>query len=132
MGFEEVDHTADWSIKVWANRLDELFFATASGMYALMGLQVDSGRPASAHIQVAGIDPETFLVMFLAELLYLLEKDRAAYDKMDLRFQGGLLEADLYGGHVTAQNKEIKAVTYHNLKIRQVNGHYETTIVFDV
>jgi SHS2 domain-containing protein len=132
MGFIEVDHTADWAIKVWADRLDGLFYQTACGMYALMGIQLAPDQEVNVHFQVSGFDPETFLVSFLAELLYLLERDHTAFEKMEIHFKGSILEADLTGGRVIAQKKEIKAVTYHNLKIRQINGQYETTIVFDV
>jgi SHS2 domain-containing protein len=131
-GFVEVEHTADWAIKVWADRLDDLFSAAAAGMYALMDVQVLSGQRTSAVFRVNGIDPETFLVGFLSELLYRLESDRIAFNKFDLRFNAVFLEAHVDGAPVISQNKEIKAATYHNLKIRQVNGKYETTIVFDV
>ena len=131
-GFEEVDHTADWAIRVWADRLDELFKAAAGGMYSLLDVQVDPQVRSSADFCLTGIDPETFLVGFLSELLYRLESNRAAFDRIDLQFKAAFLEAHVEGAQVISQNKEIKAVTYHNLKIRQVNGTYETTIVFDV
>jgi SHS2 domain-containing protein len=71
-------------------------------------------------------------VGFLSELLYHLESERTAFDRIELRFTAAYLEAHVEGAQVISQKKEIKAVTYHNLKIRQVNGTYETTIVFDV
>jgi len=131
-GFEEVDHTADWALRVWADRLDDLFKNSAAGMYSLLGIQTAPETHLSADFSVRGIDPETFLVGFLTELLYLLESERGAFDKIRLRFSAKALEAHVEGCLVTSQRKEIKAVTYHNLKIRQVNGTYETTIVFDV
>jgi SHS2 domain-containing protein len=131
-GFVEVDHTADWALRVWAERLDELFKVAASGMYSLLGVQVASGVRSSADFRTTGIDPETFLVGFLSELLYHLERDRTAFDQIEIRFTAAFLEAHVEGALVISQSKEIKAVTYHNLKIRQINGTYETTIVFDV
>jgi SHS2 domain-containing protein len=131
-GFVEVDHTADWAIRVWADHLDLLFKEAAAGMYSLLDVQVDPDTLSSADFQIRGIDPETFLVGFLSELLYRLESDRAAFDKIELQFSEAFIEAHVIGALVISQSKEIKAVTYHNLKIRQMNAGYETTIVFDV
>jgi SHS2 domain-containing protein len=131
-GFLEVEHTADWAIRVWAASLDELFKTAAAGMYALLDVQVIPGLRKGADFRILGIDPETFLVGFLSELLFRLESDRLAFDQIDLRFSAATLEAHVEGAQVGSQKKEIKAVTYHNLKIRVVNGTYETTIVFDV
>jgi SHS2 domain-containing protein len=36
------------------------------------------------------------------------------------------------GGHLVEQRKEIKAVTYHNLSIRETERGLEAEIVFDV
>ena len=131
-GFIEVEHTADRAIKVWSDRLDGLFSQAAAGMYALMDIEVGADLRTSLQIRITGFDPETFLVGFLSELLYLLEKERKAFDKLELRFNNNILEANLEGTAVISQKKEVKAVTFHNLKIRQINGNYETTIVFDV
>lgn len=131
-GFIEVEHTADRAINVWSDRLDGLFSQAAAGMYTLMELQVSSDHRTTVQIRVNGFDPETFLVGFLSELLYLLEKERIAFDKFELRFKNNILEANLEGAAVISQKKEVKAVTFHNLKIRQINGNYETAIVFDV
>ncbi len=32
-GFQEIDHTADWAYRVWADRLDNLFTQAAEGLY---------------------------------------------------------------------------------------------------
>lgn len=37
-GFEEVPHTADWSMKVWAEDLPALFVAAAQGMNSMTGM----------------------------------------------------------------------------------------------
>ncbi len=101
-------------------------------MYFLLDVRVASGERFSADFRTSGIDPETLLVGFLSELLYRLESDRLAFDQIQLQFSTQSLDVHLEGAKVISQKKEIKAVTYHNLEIRQVNGSYEATIVFDV
>jgi len=43
-----------------------------------------------------------------------------------------LLHAELSGDEVQNIAKEIKAVTYHNLRVRQTAQGYQVNIVFDV
>ena len=42
------------------------------------------------------------------------------------------VEATVHGGRARALQKHIKAVTYHNLEVRETAGGLEVTIVFDV
>ena len=131
-GFQEVSHTADWALKVWAERLEELFVQAAAGMYYLLDISLKQDSLITKDFSLAESDLETMLVAFLSELLYYLEHDQAGFDQIQVKIEKGHLHADLRGGKVTGQTKEIKAVTYHNLKILQNDGRFETTIVFDV
>lgn len=131
-GFQEVAHTADRALNLWAGRLDGLFVQAAAGMYYLLDIRLQKDSPIITKISLVETDPETMLVAFLSELLYYLEHDRAAFDQIQVQIENGHLEAKLSGGRVIAQSKEIKAVTFHNLKIEQNGDRFETTIVFDV
>ncbi len=43
MGYEEIPHTADWSIRVWAEDLAGLLAESARGMNWLAGARVSRG-----------------------------------------------------------------------------------------
>jgi SHS2 domain-containing protein len=131
-GFLEISHTADWSIKVWAPDLAGLMEASGCGMYALMECQVQPEPVIERYIMLQSGDAETMLVAFLNELLYYLEQEKIGFTIFDIQIDQKRLTAQLSGGVVNRQRKEIKAVTYHNLSIQQVQGRLETTIVFDV
>ncbi len=132
-GHRERPHTADWSLDVWAPDLPDLLAEAARGMYELMELQLSPGPRTRREIRMLVTDdPESTLVAFLAELLYLDERDGLGFDLIQVKIEFGRLEAELEGAPVAAQSKEIKAVTYHNLAVRRVNDRLETTIVFDV
>ncbi len=131
-GFEEVAHTADWSIKVWAENLDCLFEEAARGMYSLMEIQLDSRERVSESMAIESLDRESLLVSFLNELLYKLESKGLAFDQVSVQVDESALTANLEGSAVTYQKKEIKAVTFHNLAIVQAEDRFEVTIVFDV
>lgn len=131
-GHEELDHTADWALRVWAPDLPALLAEAARGMYRLMG--VERGDPGSdpVVVEASGIDAESLLVAFLAELLLLGEEKGWMVDGTGAEIDGFQLVLEAWPYHIHSQQKEIKAVTYHNLSVRQVEGGLETTIVFDV
>ncbi len=136
-GFTEIEHTADWALKVWAPDLSLLFAQAAAGMYWLMETTLKSGPRIERSIEVEGSDPESLLVGFLSELLYLGESEGLGFHQFEVAFQeagqpAGKLHAVMVGAPIAAQKKEIKAVTYHNLEVRHTEQGVTVTIVFDV
>lgn len=131
-GFEELPHTADWELHVWAENFPALLETSARGMYALMGLVFDPQGTSSRRMVVIGQDRESQLVSFLGELLYYVESENTAFLPLSISINGNRVLATLAGRQVLAQTKEIKAVTYHNLSVRETANRLETVIVFDV
>ena len=72
-GFEELSHTADLAVRVWATSLPTLFIAAARGMYVLSGVKPSSGPRLTRLFSVEAIDNENLLVLFLSELVYVAE-----------------------------------------------------------
>lgn len=131
-GYEELDHTADWALRVWAPDLEGLFVQAAAGMVALMGVRTGEPLEGTREVAAAGPDDESLLVSFLAELLLANEAERLALTPTSITFFTGRLSALCTAAPVVEQEKEIKAVTYHELEIREREGYLETVIVFDV
>ncbi len=131
-GYRELEHTADWEIEVWAPDLVGLLEEAARGMYALSGARLDTYNSQSRTIEISAKEPEVLLVVFLEELLYLGEMENLGFDKFELRLEDGVLSAKLEGGFLVSLEKEIKAVTYHNLQIRETGRGIMVNIVFDV
>jgi len=131
-GFLELAHTADWALQVWAPHLSQLLEAAALGMYALMEVELEKAPRVEIPVALEAHDGEDLLVAFLEELLYLGEEQGLAFDRFDLEVEEYHLSGLLLGAPVKNQRKEIKAVTYHELKIIHRNGRFEVTIVFDV
>lgn len=138
-GFREVAHTADWEIEAWAEDLPGLLVTAAQGMYALSGVRLGSrGRRAQREVSLTAAEPERLLVRFLSELLHIAEQEQLAFDEIILQIgeesdgDGLALEARLSGRRIAAQEKEIKAVTFHNLAVRQTKTGLAVNVVFDV
>jgi SHS2 domain-containing protein len=131
-GHREVEHTADWELEVWAEDLGQLLAEAARGMYELMEVEVSDSDRRPVRLELEAGDAEQLLVTFLNELLHLLDFESVAFDGFLLRVEDGRLDARLEGGTVTARGKEIKAVTFHRLTVRDTGSGFETRIVFDV
>ncbi len=131
-GFQELEHTADWELHVWAPALAALFEQAALGMYRLMGTRLHPAAVSVREVDLEAEDPESLLVTFLAELLFMGEQEALGFDQFDLKIQDLHLLGRMTGGPITAQEKEIKAVTYHNLELRQTEEGFAINIVFDV
>lgn len=131
-GFEEIEHTADWSLRVWAPDLVGLLEQAARGMFDLCGIRLAEGTRVTREITVESTDAEGLLVNFLGELLHILDQDRLAFDEYQLAVAENVVKAKLQGAPVLERKKEIKAVTYHNLWIEEKSAGVEALIVFDV
>jgi SHS2 domain-containing protein len=133
--FREVEHTADWALEVWAPTLEGLYLDAARGMFHLAALEPAPGAgpgPPRPLLLEAG-DPEALLVAWLQELLYLSEAEGQVYDDLQITaLTPARLEAVARGRPAAPGAKTIKAVTYHNLRIRQGPDQFTVTIVFDV
>lgn len=132
MGFEELPHTADWSIRVWANDLPALFAEAARSMNTLSGVQSAPGPRRKREFEIDGSDSESLLVTFLSEILYAQEDEETVFDTFDIQISGQHLSANLEGDRLRALSKPIKAVTFHDLHIQYTKHGCETTLVFDV
>lgn len=136
-GFELRDHTADLALYAWGSSLPEMFLASANGLYASIGNVVGSGDDEAVTLSFEAGDWESLLQDFLSELLYRFEIRRQRVDELVVE---QLDETTLTVGGVARQvddeasmlDREVKAVTYHDLEIEAVGGRFEVTVVLDI
>jgi SHS2 domain-containing protein len=132
-GVEEIEHTADWAIRVSASSAAGLFCRAAQGLYHMVGMRVDESPLHEKRLQLAAVDWESLLVAWLNELLFLQGQKNEAYPEIEiLSLDSKRIEALLRGGQVVAWTRDIKAVTYHNLRVIAGPRLWQATVVFDV
>jgi SHS2 domain-containing protein len=131
-GFLEIEHTADWALRVWAPDIDELFRQAAIGMNALAEIRLQEGLAVKEVVDLQAIDMESLLVAFLTEIVLFGEVGNLGFSSFEIKIEGFSLLATLSGGTIVSRKKEIKAVTYHNLAIVQTDNGFSVEIVFDV
>jgi SHS2 domain-containing protein len=143
--FEQLPHTADIKIRVFGTTLKDLFKHALVGMFQVIrpiviGCTIEKDRvvcrllPEQRTVEVSSIDIPALLVDFLSEALYLSDVHNEAYlDATIHHLNETHIKATLYGVKVTGfQVVELKAVTYHDLQVKQVRGQWQADIVFDI
>jgi len=143
--FEEIDHTADTGLHVRGTSLEELLTNAALGMFSLLLLEDIGALPAHfqkepesrhpVHLKAASM--ELLLKDWLAELLFLHTTERIFFT--DFRINTLLdisLDANACGHKISEEDErfftEIKAVTYHGLKITETDEGYQARVIFDI
>ncbi len=132
MGFEEISHTADWSVRVWAPDLPSLFAESARAMNALAGTVTGQSPRVQRALKSEGTDVESLLVAFLSELVYYQEQENLAFDTFEIQLSDKQISVNMEGTEIISADKAIKAVTYHNLIVEETIRGVETVLVFDV
>jgi SHS2 domain-containing protein len=132
--FEEVEHTADWALRVRGRDLAELLVNAARGMSHLLVPDLDAvPTGVERRIELDDLDAESLLVEWLSELAYWAEADMLVFHRFEMEeVTPTSLRAFVRGGHAPKLTKHIKAVTYHNLEIVETVHGLEATVVFDV
>lgn len=131
-GYEEIEHTADLALRVWGEDFYSLLIHSAQGMYALMGVVPKLESRIEINFQISQDSLETILVDFLSEVLYLVEDKKLAFRIFAFSTQEANLEVRATGNLVDSIDRNIKAVTFHNLDIKETTNGLATTITFDV
>jgi SHS2 domain-containing protein len=132
--FEEVEHTADWALRIHGPDLRGLLINAARGMNSLLIDQPETvPLDREETFELDGLDPESLLVNWLSELAYWAEQEQIIFHVFDLpEVSPTWLRAVVRGGRAPGLKKHIKAVTYHNLAIIESEDGLTATVVFDV
>lgn len=130
-GFKEIDNMADAALHVWGSTLPALFQQAALGLFVLAGAQTEGSSTIFRTISLEADDSEILLVNFLSELLFYLNNG-ILFQIDRLEINGHHLGGRLAGRKVTDMRREIKAITYHQMKIIQTADQFQTDIVLDI
>ncbi len=141
MGFRFIEHTADIAVEVDGESLSDLF---ASACYAWREAALDLSsfqKESSKKFIFNSASLEVLLIELLSELNFqLYTKGWVFVTIQNLMIEetdsGYNLEIELFGQKQNEEihklKEEIKAVTFHQMKIENVNNSYKTLIVFDI
>ncbi len=131
---------ADLGLDIFGDSLEELFICGAEGMFDIIlgGRQVVVDNQIEIKIRSKSI--EQLMVDWLSEVLYLFDARHLIAGSFALKINKAGPDFLLQGRIGTARfdplkdwaDYDIKAVTYHRLRIKQQDKMYQCHIVFDL
>ena len=135
--YETFEHTADIGIRVRAADLNGLFEDAARGLFAVLMANPEAVRPVqelSFRIEAQRLDD--LLHDWLAELLFAFDTRRVLLGEFRVEVSGDRLEASARGEPIDLQrhqlDMEIKAITYHELKVERDGDGWLAEVIVDL
>ena len=137
--YEIIDHTADVGIRVEGASLEELFSLAAEATFDLVVESKRSYIPSiEVPISIEAPDVDQLMVRWLQELLFVFDSRRLVLSKfyiddIDATHLEGMAVGMKYDSTRHHQKRDIKAVTYHKLKVeRTEEGRFKAEVIFDI
>jgi SHS2 domain-containing protein len=132
-----IDHTADLGLHVFGADPPELFATAARALFDLMVPHASLRAAQCVKLEVAGVDWADLMVNWLRELLYLWSGEgflvhSTAIDDIAATRITATAAVDVFDPARHAIVNEIKAVTYHQISVKQELTSWEAKIILDV
>jgi SHS2 domain-containing protein len=137
LSFETFDHTADVGLRITAPDLDRLFADAARGLFSLIVPDLDSVEPRETiRVEVAGEPSELLLFDWLNELLYIFETRRLLLTQFEVNVSNTGVSAIARGEPLDDKrhqlDHELKAITYHGLKLERQGEGWLAEVIVDI
>lgn len=137
MPFETFEHTADLGLRVWAADLNALFADAGRGLFSLIVPDLESVRTTQpVTFELAGDGADFLLFDWLNELLYTFEVRHLLLCQFDVEVSDAGLTATARGEPLDPQrhvlDHEVKAITYHGLKLERLANLWRAEVIVDI
>lgn len=135
--FEIIDHTADIGIVAYGADIKQVFANAAIGLFNLMADLDDFKEDIKRELELSAEDVEVLLVEWLNELIYIFDVEHILFKRFEIdKLSNTEIKAKCFGEKIQpGQHKlkrEIKAATYHMLRIIKEDGGYKVQVIFDI
>lgn len=133
-GARQVDHTADLALELWGPNEAEMLQAGAQAVVGLLTEGADVQDEARREVDLETVDAEDRLVRWLNEVLYWASVEGFVVARASLQATADGLVGTAWGteGAQGLLRTEIKAATYHDLRVETVSGRVQARVVLDV
>jgi SHS2 domain-containing protein len=135
--YETFEHTADLGLRVRAADLDTLF--AEAGLCLFSAIVEDLGTVVASQkldVRLAGSDREYLLFDWLRALLYHFDAEHWLFSRFEVRVHDDGLEGAAWGEPLDRGrhelSHEVKAITYHGLKVEGTADGWLAEVIVDI
>lgn len=135
--YEIFEHTADMGLRVRAASLDELFAEAARALFSVVVANLDSVRPVEKlAFEIDAEQLDVLLRDWLAELLFVFHTRHMLFGQFEVRVLDNRATAAARGEPIDKSRHqidvEVKAVTYHGLKVERQGEGWLAEVILDI
>jgi SHS2 domain-containing protein len=135
--FEVFEHTADIGLRIRASDRPSLFAEAGRGLFSLLVANPEAVRGVQEKTyEISGEQDEYLLFDWLNELLYTFETEHLLLSEFRVEPDVSGLKATCRGEPVDHArhdlDHEVKAVTYHGLKVEQTAEGWAAEVILDI
>jgi SHS2 domain-containing protein len=135
--FRILEHTADIGFEAFGATREELFANAAQALIDMI-VDLDTIKPGEeVTIQVRGTDPESVLVNWLSEILYLHDAEGWLFRDFEIQnLKHDMLSALARGEKFQRSRHQakllVKAITYHQLALEETPEGWRAQVYVDI
>jgi SHS2 domain-containing protein len=135
--FEILDHTADIGLVIYGEDLKALFENAGEAFFHLITDLRKVKRRIERRVDIGGESLDRLMVDWLSELLYLHDTENLLFKGFNVESVGGdglkaMVKGEPFREGVHVIKTEVKAVTYHQIEVRENNGRWRAQIIIDL
>ena len=135
--YETFEHTADLGLRVRAATEEALFADAARGLFSMIVPEMDSVRPTQPReFAIAGRERDYLLFDWLNELLYTFDSEHLLFSQFDVQLTADGLSATARGEPYDPGrhhlDHEVKAITYHGLRLERDKDGWLAEMIVDI
>jgi SHS2 domain-containing protein len=134
---ELFEHTADLGLRVNAADLNTLFAEAAECLFSAVLEDVSTVQPLTEFtVELQGTDREFLLFDWLRDLLMKWDEDHVVFGKFEVNVRENGLTGKAWGEPLDRDRHqlahEVKAITYHELKVQQTPEGWVAEVIVDI
>jgi len=135
--YETFDHTADLGLRIRAAELDSLFSEAAKALFATIVEDLSTVQlRQQIDLEIPGDERDFLLFDWLKELLYRFDSEHMLFSRFEVHVDASGLKGTAWGEPLDRSRHtllhEVKAITYHGLRVQQTDDGWLAEVIVDI
>jgi SHS2 domain-containing protein len=135
--YETFEHTADLGLRIRAEDLDALFVEAGCALMSALVENPDAIQPVqTVTIRLPPDQPDLLLFDWLREILYQFDVHHLVFGSFTVKVTDSGLDGSAQGEPFDRARHlplhEVKAITYHGLRVEQADDGWLAEVIVDI